>query len=130
MSTRLHLFKSKLHRATVTQADLDYEGSITISGDLLDAANIVEHEQVHVWNVTRGTRLITYAVRAEDHSGIICVNGAAAHLAKPGDKIIISTFAEVPVEDVSGWKPTIVLVGEDNKIVDAQHAELVGPKQR
>ena len=87
MSHRLHLFKSKIHRATVTHADLDYEGSVTISGELMDAAGMLEHEQVHIWNVTRGTRLVTYTLRGEDGSGIICINGAAAHLMSPGDKV-------------------------------------------
>ena len=70
MSARLHLFKAKIHRATVTHADLDYEGSVTISGELLDASGILEHEQVHIWNVTRGTRLVTYALRGDDFSGV------------------------------------------------------------
>ena len=130
MSVRLHLFKSKLHRATVTHADLEYEGSVTISGELLDAADIHEHEKVHIWNVTRGTRMVTYALRGDDHSGIICINGAAAHLASPGDKVIISTFAEVPEEAVRDWVPTVVLVGEKNRIVSAEHVEVAGPKRR
>ena len=130
MSSRLHLFKSKLHRATVTHADLDYEGSVTISGELMDAANILEHEQVHIWNVTQGTRMVTYALRGDDHSGIICINGAAAHHASPGDKVIICTFAEVPAEEAVTWKPKVVLVKEDNKMADAEYAELAGPRRR
>ena len=117
MSHRIHLFKGKLHRATVTHADLDYEGSVTIAADLLDATGIVEHEQVHVWNVTRGTRLVTYALRGDAGSGIVCINGAAAHLARPGDKVIIATFAEVEAEAAAGWEPTVVLVDDDNRIV-------------
>ena len=130
MSIRLHLFKSKLHRATVTHADLEYEGSVTISGELLDAAEIREHEQVHIWNVTRGTRMVTYALRGDDHSGVVCINGAAAHLASPGDKVIISTFAEVPEEHAHEWEPTVVLVGEGNRIVDPEMAEIAGPRRR
>ncbi len=130
MSVRLHLFKSKLHRATVTHADLEYEGSLTISGELMDAARIHQHEQVHVWNVTRGTRLTTYAIRGEVGSGVICMNGAAAHLAQPGDKIIIATFAEVPVEEADAWEPTVVLLGDDNRIVDPDLAEVPGPTRR
>lgn len=130
MSTRLHLFKSKLHRATVTHADLDYEGSVTISGELMDMANIHEHEQVHIWNVTQGTRMVTYALRGDDNSGIICINGAAAHLASVGDKVIISTFAEVPAEEAASWKPTVVLVGDENKPVDPDLIEIAGPKRR
>jgi aspartate 1-decarboxylase len=129
MSHRLHLFKAKIHRATVTHADLDYEGSVTISGELLDASGILEHEQVHVWNVTRGTRLVTYALRGDDHSGVICINGAAAHLASPGDKVIIAAFAEVEAEAAAGWKPTVVFVDEHNRPAGID-AEVAGPKRR
>lgn len=130
MSARLHLFKSKIHRATVTHADLDYEGSVTIAADLMEAAGIHEHEQVHVWNVTGGGRMITYALRGEAGSGLICINGAAAHLASPGDKVIITTFAEVPQEQVADWTPTVVLVDDDNRIVDPAATEVAGPKRR
>ena len=129
MSHRIHLFKAKIHRATVTHADLDYEGSVTISGELLDAAGIREFEQVHVWNVTRGTRLVTYAFRGDPDSGIICINGAAAHLASPGDKVIIATFAEVEAEAAKGWQPTVVFVDGDNKMAGTDQ-EVAGPKRR
>ncbi len=129
MAVHVHMFKSKIHRANVTHADLDYEGSVTISGELMDAAKILEHEQVHIWNVTQGTRMVTYALRADDDSGIICINGAAAHRAKPGDKVIISTFAEVPETEVESWKPTVVLVDEENRIADLEYAETAGPKR-
>ena len=129
MSVRLHLFKSKIHRATVTHADLDYEGSVTISGELLDAAGILEHEQVHIWNVTQGTRLVTYALRGDNHSGIICINGAAAHLANPGDKVIIATFAEVEAAAAENWKPTVVFVDGANQM-SGTDAEVAGPKRR
>jgi len=130
LAHRLHLFKSKIHRARVTHADLDYEGSVTISGELMDAAGVLEHEQVHIWNVTRGTRLVTYALRGDDDSGIICVNGAAAHLAEPDDIVIIATFAEVDAADAASWKPTVVLVDEDNRTIDDDLAEIAGPKRR
>jgi len=130
MSTRLHLFKSKIHRATVTHADLDYEGSVTISSELMDAAKILEHEQVHIWNVTRGTRLVTYALRGEPHSGIICINGAAAHLAEPGDRVIIATFAEVDANEAKGWNPTVVLVDDKNQVANGEYRELAGPQRR
>lgn len=130
MSHRLHLFKSKIHRATITHADLDYEGSVTISGELMEAAEIFEHEQVHVWNVTRGTRLVTYALRGDADSGIICMNGAAAHRASPGDLVIISTFAEVEAEAAATWKPKVVLVDSANRMLSDDHAELAGPKRR
>src|SRR5688572_21100129 len=127
MSHRIHLFKSKIHRATVTHADLDYEGSVTISGELLDAAGILENEQVHIWNVTRGTRLVTYALRGDAHSGVICINGAAAHLANPGDKVILATFAEVDAAAAAGWQPTVIFVDDANRMVGAD-AEVAGPK--
>ena len=129
MSHRLHLFKAKIHRATVTHADLEYEGSVTISGELMDAAGILEHEQIHIWNVTQGTRLVTYTLRGDDHSGIVCVNGAAAHLMSPGDKVILATFAEVDAEDAKAWKPTVVFVDDKNQIV-GEGAEIAGPKRR
>lgn len=129
MSVRLHMFKSKIHRATVTHADLDYEGSVTISGELMDAAKILEHERVHIWNVTRGTRLETYAIRGGECSGMICVNGAAAHHANPGDTVIISTFAEVEERAATDWKPTVVLVNEKNQIADRAYAETAGPQR-
>src|SRR5688500_6479436 len=127
---RVHLFKSKIHRATVTHADLDYEGSVTIPGELMDAARIVDHEQVHVWNVTRGTRLVTYAIRGETDSGVVSINGAAAHMAKPGDLVILATFAEMDAAEADGWTPTVVTVDANNHIVSAQHRELAGPKRR
>lgn len=129
MSHRLHMFKAKIHRATVTHADLEYEGSVSISGELLDAAGILEHEQVHIWNVTRGTRLQTYALRGDDDSGIICINGAAAHHAAPGDKVIIATFAEVEAEAAKAWKPTCIFVDGQNRI-KAIGDEVAGPKRR
>jgi aspartate 1-decarboxylase len=127
---RLRLFKSKLHRATVTQADLEYEGSLSIAEDLLEAAKIYEHEEVHVWNVTSGTRLATYAIRGPRKSGVICVNGAAAHLVRPGDKVIIATFCEVPESMAAAWRPTVVLLDEHNRIVDANATEVPGPALR
>ena len=129
MSHRIHLFKAKIHRATVTHADLDYEGSVTISGELLDAAGIVEFEQVHVWNVTRGTRLVTYAFRGDPDSGIICINGAAAHLASPGDNVIIATFADVDPAAAAGWKPNVVFVDGATRIAGTG-AEVAGPARR
>ena len=128
--TRLHLFKSKIHRAIITHADLDYEGSMTISGELMDAADIHEHEMIHVWNVTRGTRLTTYALRAEPGSKVMCMNGAAAHLTKPGDRVIVATFAEVPADAAATWSPTVVLVDDNNDIVDPACSEVAGPARR
>src|SRR5947209_13327977 len=113
---RRSMLKSKIHRATVTQADVDYEGSVTIDADLLAAANILPYEEVHVWNVTRGTRLRTYAMVGEAGSGIVCVNGAAAHLAKPGDLVIVATFTQMDDAAARTHRPIVVLVDERNRI--------------
>ncbi|ATB29124.1 aspartate 1-decarboxylase [Melittangium boletus] len=124
------LFKSKIHRATVTQADLDYEGSVTIDQNLLRAADILPFEKVAVWNVTQGTRLETYALEGEAGSGVICINGAAAHLNKPGDLVIIATFAEVEEQEARHWKPTVVFVDAANRIVPGIQEEIPGPARR
>jgi aspartate 1-decarboxylase len=124
------MFKSKLHRAVITHADLEYEGSVTLDEDLMEAADIVEFEQVAIWNVTRGTRLETYALKGDRGSRVCCVNGAAAHLMEPGDRVIIATFTDVPEERVRTWEPTVVLVDENNDIVDPALKEIAGPKRR
>jgi aspartate 1-decarboxylase len=124
------LFKSKIHRATVTQADLDYEGSVTIDSHLLRAADILPFEKVAVWNVTQGTRLETYALEGEAGSGVICINGAAAHLNKPGDLVILATFVEVEEHEAVNWKPTVVFVDEKNRIVPGRTEEIPGPARR
>ncbi len=111
-------FKSKIHRATVTDADLHYEGSITIDTDLLEAADILLNEKVHVWNVSNGHRFQTYAIPGQAGSGTICINGAAAHLAKKGDVVIIGTFALMTDEEYKGHSPKVVLVDEKNKRVN------------
>jgi aspartate 1-decarboxylase len=127
---RRTLFKSKIHRATVTHADLDYEGSVTIDADLLDAAGICDYEAVHVWNITRGTRLQTYAIQGQRGSGVVCINGAAAHLNQPGDLVILATFAEVEDAEARAWKPTVILVDRANRIVEAGATEVPGPARR
>jgi len=119
------MFKSKIHRATVTHADLDYEGSLSIDRDLMVAANIIPYEEVHVWNVTSGTRLVTYAIEAPAGSGIICTNGAAAHLTKMGDLIIIATFHDLD-EVPALYAPVVVRVDETNHIVGLA-SETAGP---
>jgi aspartate 1-decarboxylase len=120
---RLNMFKSKIHRATVTHADVAYEGSVTIDRDLLDAAGILPFEAVHIWNATRGTRLVTYALEGPRGSGAICVNGAAAHLNTPGDIVILATFAELTPEEARAHRPTVVRVDAKNRIVRAGEAE-------
>lgn len=112
---RINVFKSKIHRATVTHADLDYEGSVTIDADLMRAAEIVPYEAVHIWNVTRGTRLITYAIEGPPGCGTVCINGAAAHLNQPGDVVILATFAELTPEEAHDHRPVVVRVDEHNR---------------
>jgi aspartate 1-decarboxylase len=127
---RRTFFKSKIHRATVTHADLEYEGSVTIDEDLMDAAGIWNYEAVHVWNITRGTRLQTYAIKGQRGSGIICINGAAAHLNKPGDMVILATFAELEESEARDHEPTVVLVDRQNRIVAKDAVEVAGPERR
>ena len=112
----LNMLKGKIHRATVTQAEVDYIGSITIDQDLMDAAGILEYEKVQVADVERGTRLETYVISGEPGSGVICLNGAAAHLVTPGDKVIIMCYAQMTPEEARESKPRVVFVDEDNKI--------------
>jgi aspartate 1-decarboxylase len=111
------VIKSKIHRATVTDADLDYVGSITIDRDLIERAGLVPGEKVHVWNVTNGQRFETYVMPGERGSGIICVNGAAAHRVRVGDKVIIAAFVltDEPVE------PRMILVDEQNRFAGTLH---------
>ena len=109
------LLKSKIHRVAATQCELHYEGSCAIDENLLDAANIVENEQVHIWNINNGERFITYAIRGERGTGMISVNGSAARRASVGDLIIIAAFAQVHEENVVGHEPKLVFVDENNQ---------------
>jgi aspartate 1-decarboxylase len=130
LQMRRTLFKSKIHRATVTQADLDYEGSVTIDAALMRAADIIPYEKVSIWNRSNGARLETYALEGAEGSGVICVNGAAAHLARPGDVVIIATFAEVEnEEEARAWKPIVVHVDAQNHIIPIA-GEVPGPQRR
>lgn len=110
------VLKAKLHRATVTHSELDYEGSVAIDERLLEAADIREYERLEVYNVTNGERFNTYAIRAEAGSGTISVNGAAAHKASPGDLIIICTYATLDEKELVSFKPRLVYVDGDNRI--------------
>jgi aspartate 1-decarboxylase len=123
------MFKSKIHRATVTHADLSYEGSVTIDEVLMRAADILPYEKVAIWNATNGSRIETYAIAGESDSGVICVNGAAARHAQPGDVVILATFAEgVDEVEAKNWKPTVVRVDSTNRIVAATpSSEIPGP---
>lgn len=119
------MFKSKIHRATVTAANLDYEGSLTVDADLLDASDILPFEQIHVWDVSNGARLVTYALPGKRGSGEICVNGAGAHLIKPGDLVIVATYAAMTGRKAKRYQPTIVLVDEANRIKQADDPQVV-----
>ncbi|MCC5792885.1 MAG: aspartate 1-decarboxylase [Legionellaceae bacterium] len=110
------MLKSKIHRACVTHADLEYEGSITIAPELLAMADILPHEAVQIWNVTAGTRFETYAIEGAPQSTAICVNGAAAHLVTPGDIIIIASFIQLPEEQCPAHRPTVVFVDVKNRV--------------
>ncbi len=110
------MMNSKLHRATVTEANLDYVGSITIDSDLLDAAGMLPNEKVHVVNNNNGARFETYIIAGEPGSGVICVNGAAARLVQKGDIVIILSYAYVSNEEAKEHKPTVLLMDKDNKI--------------
>ncbi len=110
------MLKSKIHRATITEANLDYEGSITIDSSLLKAANIIPFEQVKVYNISNGERFDTYVISGEANSGEICLNGAAARKGSPGDLIIIASYAILDENEVANHAPTIVHVDENNSI--------------
>ena len=112
------VMRSKIHRATVTHADVDYIGSISIDENILQAAGIEEWEKIHVLDVTNGSRLETYVVKAPAGSGRICINGAAAHLVHPGDLVILITYEGIPSDSVSEHLPTIVHVNAQNEVVD------------
>ncbi|MBN8778284.1 MULTISPECIES: aspartate 1-decarboxylase [unclassified Thiobacillus] len=116
------MLKSKLHRATVTHSELHYEGSCAIDETLLDAADIHEYEQIQIYNITNGERFTTYAIRAARDSGIISVNGAAAHKANPGDLIIIATYAVYNELELARYAPELVYVDADNRIIDTRQA--------
>ncbi len=124
---RRRMFRSKIHRAVVTHADLDYEGSVTIDQDLMDAADMLAHEEVHILNVTRGTRLITYTLPGPRGSGVICINGAAAHLNGPGDLVILATYGEMDEPEARAWEPKVVRVDAQNRLL-AVVAETPGPR--
>ncbi len=109
------LLKAKIHRATVTQADLHYEGSVTIDASLMRAADILEHERIEVYNIDNGERFCTYAIPGPAGSGVICINGAAAHLASPGHMVIIASYAVLEESEIAGFKPRVILVDSENR---------------
>ena len=122
---RRRMLKSKIHRAVVTDAQLHYVGSITVDPDLLEAADIVEHEQVAVLDIDNGARFETYAICGRRGSGDMCLNGAAARLVSPGDRIIVLTYADYEPAELEHYEPRIVHVDDDNRQIDTATAELL-----
>lgn len=122
------LLKSKIHRAVVTHCELHYEGSCGIDEDLLDAANLCENEQIHVWNVNNGERFVTYVIKAPRGSGIISLNGSAARRASAGDLVIIAAFAQVHEDHVRSHQPRLVFMDEANRIKDLR-SQVQNPEQ-
>lgn len=116
------MLKSKLHHARVTHSELEYDGSCAIDGALLDLACIREYEQIQIYNMANGERFITYAIRAAEGSGIISVNGAAAHKANPGDRVIICTYAVFNQHELANFKPTLVYLDKDNRVTRTSNA--------
>jgi aspartate 1-decarboxylase len=114
----IHLLKSKIHRATVTGGNVEYEGSLTIAGDLMDKIGLVEYERILGGNMANGNRFETYAIRGKRGSGEIILNGAVAHLGKKGDLLTLMSFATVSKKKAKNWKPRVIVLGKGNKIVD------------
>lgn len=121
---RRTMFKSKIHRATVTGADLAYEGSVTVDPVLMEAADLLEHERVEIYNVTNGERLATYVIPGEPGEGEVVLNGAAAHKASPGDLVILASYAEYEEAEARRHRPIVVLVDGDNRIVSRKPESL------
>ena len=111
----VNILKSKIHRVTITEANLDYIGSITIDEELMEAANLIENEQVDIYNITNGERFHTYVIKGERGSGIIGINGAAAHKAQRGDLVIIASYAMMDFDEAKEWHPTVIFP-QDNKV--------------
>lgn len=116
------MLKSKLHRVTVTHSELEYEGSCAIDIALLKEANISEYEKISIYNITNGERFVTYAIKAEENSGVISINGAAAHKANPGDKLIVATYADYDEVELKKYHPQLVYVDESNKITISKNS--------
>lgn len=123
---QLTILKSKIHRAIVTEAKLNYVGSITIDSELMEKAGIIEYEKVQVVDVDNGNRLETYVIAGERNSGVMCLNGAAARYVQPGDKVIIMTYCQMDEKEALDFKPTVIFVNEDNSIKEITHYERHG----
>lgn len=119
----LTMLKGKIHKATVTQAELNYMGSITIDKTLMEAAGIIENEKVQIVDINNGERFETYVIPGKRDSGVICVNGAAARLVQPGDKVIIIAYAQMEEEEAKKYKPAVVFVNDDNTIKEITNYE-------
>jgi aspartate 1-decarboxylase len=111
------MLKSKIHRATITDRDVEYVGSVTLDSDLMRQAGLLRNEQVHVWDIDNGARFVTYAVEGEAGSGVVQVNGAAAQLVRSGDKVIVASFGSYDEDDLERYSPLVVHVGESNEVV-------------
>ena len=123
---QINMLKSKIHRATVVQSELDYVGSITVDEDLMDASGIYEYEKVQIADVNNGNRFETYVIAGERNSGMICLNGAAAHMVSLGDKIIIMSYAQMEPSEIKDNKPKVVFVDDENKITRVTNYEKHG----
>ena len=120
------MLRAKVHRISVTQRDLEYEGSLTLDRELMDAAGMLPFERVDVYDIDNGNRFSTYLIEGEPGSGACCVNGAAAHLVEDGHKLILAAYAEVPEAELAGHRPQIVLVGKGNRIKQLKDHEAAG----
>ncbi|WP_209458110.1 aspartate 1-decarboxylase [Youngiibacter multivorans] len=122
----LNMFKGKLHRATVTQADINYVGSVTIDSDLLDQSGILPGEKVQIVNLHNGERFETYTIKGDAGSGVICINGAAARLVQVGDKVIIIAYALMNEEEAKSFLPNVLVLDDKNRIIRVKHEEIHG----
>jgi len=122
------MLRAKVHRVRVTEANLEYEGSLTLDAALMDAGDFVPFEKIDVYNVTQGTRFTTYLIEGERGSGVCCVNGAAAHLASANDYVIIASYATVEESERAGHRPLVVLVDDANRIREVKHSEVAGAR--
>ncbi len=122
------MLKSKIHRATITDCDIEYVGSVTLDPELMRQADLLPNEQVHVWDIANGARFVTYAIEGEPGSGVVQVNGAAARLVRKGDKVIVASFAAFDPDDLERYSPVVVHVDDDNRVtaVDSDPSVLLG----
>ena len=120
------MLRAKVHRATVTETEVNYEGSLTLDGTLMKAAGMIPYERIDVYNADSGTRFSTYLIEGEPGSGVVCVNGAAAHLARPGERIIVAAYAAFSPEEIAAHRPTVVLVDSANRVKEIRREIVAG----